>query len=41
MEISKQLEEKCKSLKSLESKRLMELRSQLKEKQLEAEQVWS
>ena len=40
-EMSKQLEEKCKSLKSLESKRLMELRNQLQEKQLEAEQVWS
>ena len=40
-EMSKQLEEKCKSLKALESKHLMELRSQLQEKQLETEQVWS
>ena len=39
--MSKQLEEKCKSLKSLESKCLMELRNQLQEKQLETEQVWS
>ena len=41
MEMSKQLEEKCKSLKSLESKCLMELRNQLQEKQLETEQFWS
>ena len=39
--MSKQLEEKCKSLKSLESRRLTELRNQLQEKQLESEQVWS
>ena len=39
--MSKQLEEKYKSLKSLESKRLTELRNQLQEKQLEAEQAWS
>ena len=39
--MSKQLEEKCKSLKNLESKRLTELRNQLQEKQLEAEQAWS
>ena len=40
-EMSKQLEEKCKSLMSLESKRLTELRSQLQEKQLETERFWS
>ena len=40
-EMSKQREEKCKSLKALESKHLMELRSQLQEKQLETEQLWS
>ena len=40
-EMSKQLEEKCKSLKALESRRLTELRNQLQEKQLESEQVWS
>ena len=40
-EMSKQLEEKCKSLKNLESKQLTELRNQLQEKQLEAEQAWS
>ena len=39
--MSKQLEEKCKSLKNLESKQLTELRNQLQEKQLEAEQAWS
>ena len=39
--MSKQLEEKCKSLKALESRRLTELRNQLQEKQLESEQVWS
>ena len=39
--MSKQLEEKCKNLKSLESKRLTELRNQLQEKQLETEQFWS
>ena len=39
--MSKQLEEKCKSLKALESRRLTELRNQLQEKQLETEQVWS
>ena len=40
-EMSKQLGEKCKNLKSLESKRLIELRNQLQEKQLETEQFWS
>ena len=39
--MSKQLEEKCKSLKILESKRLTELRNQLQEKQLETKQFWS
>ena len=39
--MSKQLEEKCKSLKALESRRLTELRNQLQEKQLESERVWS
>ena len=39
--MSKQLEEKCKSLKALDSRRLTELRNQLQEKQLESEQVWS
>ena len=36
-EMSKQLEEQCKSLKALESRCLTELRNQLQEKQLEAE----
>ena len=40
-EVSKQSEEKCKNLKSLENKRLTELRNQLQEKQLETEQFWS
>ena len=40
-EMSEQLEEQCKNLKALESKRLMELRNQLQEKQLESERVWS
>ena len=40
-EMSKQLEEKCQSLKALDSKHLMQLKSQLQEKQLETEQVWS
>ena len=39
--MSKQLEEKCKTLKSLESKQLTELRNQLQKKQLETEQFWS
>ena len=40
-EMSKKLEEKCKSLKALESRCLTELRNQLQEKQLESKQVWS
>ena len=40
-EMSKQLEEKCKNLKNLERKRLTQLRNQLQEKQLEAEQARS
>ena len=40
-EMSEQLEEQCKNFKALESKRLMELRNQLQEKQLESERVWS
>ena len=39
--MSKQLEEQCKNLKALESKRLTELRNQLQEKQLETERAWS
>ena len=39
--MSKQLEEKCKNFKALESRHLMELRNQLQEKQLETEQVWT
>ena len=40
-ELSQQLEEKCKDLKSLESKRLKELRAQLQDKQLETERFWT
>ena len=39
--MSKRLEEKCDSLKALESRRLTELRNQLQGKQLETEQAWS
>ena len=39
--MSKKLEEQSKNLKALESKRLIELRNQLQEKQHESEQVWS
>ena len=39
--MSKKLEEQCKNLKALESKRLTELRNQLQQKQLETEQFWS
>ena len=35
------MEEECKDLKNLESKRLQELRTQLQDKQLEAERAWS
>ena len=40
-EMSQHLEEKCKNIKTLESKRLTELQNQLQEKQLEAERHWS
>ena len=40
-ELSQQLEEKCKDLKSLESKRLKELKAQLQAKQLETERFWT
>ena len=39
--MSQHLEEKCKNIKTLESKRLTELQNQLQEKQLEAERHWS
>ena len=41
VEMSQQLAEKCKNIKTLESKLLTELRNQLQEKQLEAERHWS
>ena len=40
-ELSQQLEEKYKNMKSMESRHLTELRNQLQEKQLETERHWS